>query len=70
MQFQYTWLHIPTGKTGEGSGEFGSEDNFLRHLNEWNRFGMGKWLYHSSQALRQAAPAAIYRFPPKELIHG
>jgi hypothetical protein len=70
MRFKYTWYHIPTGKTGEGEGDFDSEVDFLRHLNNWNRSGMNNWLYRSTHAIMPALPAAILRFPPKELTNG
>lgn len=43
--FTYSWLHVPTGKTGSHSREFWNEAEFLKNLNWWNRSAPGLWQY-------------------------
>lgn len=45
MAFRYHWLHITSGKRGEGEAEASSRQDFLELLNDWNRLGAGNWQY-------------------------
>lgn len=47
MRFKYVQQQLPSGKRWEQEAQFESEQDFLRHLNDWNRRGAGTWLYHS-----------------------
>ena len=44
---KYILHHIPTGRRWKKESEFDSEQDFLRHLNDWNRRGDGKWMHYS-----------------------
>ena len=55
---KYILHNIPTGRRWKKESEFDSEQDFLRHLNDWNRRGNGVWL-HSSVAYH--APALPVR---------
>lgn len=47
MQFKYNTYHIPTNTFLEAVGDFTSQEDFLRHLNKWNREGCGRYIYTS-----------------------
>jgi hypothetical protein len=47
MQFEYHWLHIPSGKTGTEKIEYPSEMLFVKDLLRWNRSGGKLWKYWS-----------------------
>jgi len=46
-RYDYISLHVGSGKRFHQSGQFSSEADFLRHLNEWNRNGCGDYVYYS-----------------------
>ncbi len=66
-QFKYVRQQIGTGKRWEHTNEFSSEQDFLRHLNDWNRSGHGSWLYYSVDFIPPHLPAAWIRNLDKEL---
>lgn len=47
LKFKYRSLNIPSGQSFLSEIECLSENDFLRHLNDWNRRGNGNWLYFS-----------------------
>lgn len=49
-RFQYHWLHIPTGKTGQNDtaltqGRPMTRQQFLEMLERWNAQQPGRWQY-------------------------
>lgn len=67
MRFKYIRLHVSSGKRWEHTNEFSSEQDFFRHLNDWNRSGHGAYLYHSVDVFPPHMPAAWIRKLDKEL---
>lgn len=47
-RFTYTRLHIPTNKRWEASQSFQGVQDFLDHLNRWNRQQPGVWQYYAN----------------------
>lgn len=46
-RYKYIMQQLTSGKRWEHEARFESEQDFLRHLNDWNRSGDGTWLYYS-----------------------
>ena len=47
MRFKYNTYHVPTNTFLEAEGDFFTEEDFLRHLNKWNKDGRGFYIYTS-----------------------
>jgi len=44
-EFQYKWLHLPSGKSGTLTVRYNTEGEFLRHLIVWNTQQPLNWFY-------------------------
>jgi len=43
---KYKWIHLPTGKKGNGIFQTNSELEFAKEINKWNAQQPGRWLYY------------------------
>ena len=65
--FRYVQHHLPSGKRHELAGEFESENDFLRHMNQWNRSGNDDYLYYSAEPITPVGAHTVVKNSTKRL---